>query len=416
MKKHRANLLSIYHAALKAVHGRECVSGWLRQHPQAGSCHVIAIGKAAAAMAMGALDVLGNQLERMLVITRHGYGEPELSRDSRVRQMESGHPVPDQSSLDAGQAMLDFIAGTHTSTPLLFLISGGASALVEVLPEDLTLTDLRHVNHWLLGSGLPIESMNAVRIALSRIKGGRLSAYLQGRKALVLLVSDVPDDDPAIIGSGLLHPDVDSPLGAIDDFPDWLNDMIVRASSTVSVLDDACQPEEIIPHHVVASADHARWASLQQAQQLGYHTYEHQQRVTGDINVVAAQLSSALADNDPGLHIWTGETTVELPEKLGNGGRCQSLALTFALQQQCHDLREWLFLAAGSDGSDGASEAAGALVDGLSVSRIMAAGLDPRQCLIRADAGTCLNSAQDLIITGPTGTNVMDIMLGLRLV
>ena len=129
MNPHRANLLSIYHAALKAVHGRHCVSEWLRTHPQADVSHVVAIGKAAAAMASGALDGLEDQIERMMVITRHGYADPELSRHDRVRQLEAGHPVPDQASLNAGHELLDFISGSPPTAYFLFLISGGASAL-----------------------------------------------------------------------------------------------------------------------------------------------------------------------------------------------------------------------------------------------------------------------------------------------
>lgn len=413
MKQHRANLLSIYHAALKAVHGRRCVAEWLQQHPQGDSCHVVAIGKAAAAMSAGALDVLAGQIERMLVITRHGYGDAVLSQDGRVHQLESGHPVPDQASLDAGQAMLDFIASTPSSSPLLFLISGGTSALVEVLPDGVTLSDLQRVNDWLLGSGLPIQQMNAVRCALSSIKGGRLATYLQGRPTQVLLISDVAEDDPAIIGSGLLFANDGSGLEGIQGLPAWLVGLLAGVKSAAP--ESLSLQGPIIPHHIIASADSARQAAVSQAQQLGYYVVEHRQRITGDIYVVANQLAGTLAAGELVLHVWSGETTVILPENPGNGGRCQSLALAFVLQQQRRNLHEWLFLAAGSDGSDGSGETAGALVDGQTCSRLLAAGVDAQQCLARADAGSCLQLSQDLIVTGPSGTNVMDIMMALSL-
>jgi len=421
VNQHRVNLLSIYHAALEVVQGRESVAAWLRDQPQKDCRHVVAIGKAAAAMASGALDVLDGQLDRLLVITRHGYTCPALAQHNRVLQLEAGHPLPDQASLDAGRALLDFIAEVPASAPLLFLISGGTSALVEVLPEGLTLADLQHINRWLLGSGLPIQEMNTLRCVFSAIKGGRLATYLCGRPAQVLLISDVPEDNPAIIGSGLLYPAVNTGLDMIIDVPDWLDELLPRVvSGSSDILPPS--PTPAIPHYIVASADSARQAAVQKALQLEYEVFEHRQRVYGDIHEVAQRLVHTMMESGPGLHIWSGETTVMLPETPGDGGRCQSLALAIALIMAGNSEAiqgaspGWCLLAAGSDGSDGAGEAAGALVDGLTLSRIKAAGFDPEQCLARADAGRCLKSAQDLIFTGPTGTNVMDVMLGLRLI
>ena len=430
MNHHRDNLLTIYKAALAAVHGRRCVAEWLQQYPQVGSCYVLAIGKAAAAMATGALDALGDQLDGMLVITRHGYADPVLATDKRIIQLEAGHPVPDQASLDAGQTVLDFIAAAPVSSPVLFLFSGGASALAEVLPAGMTLVDLQRVNRWLLGSGLPIDIMNAIRISLSAIKGGGLARYIQYcrggpdhqvlRKDRVLLLSDVPGDDPAIIGSGLLYPYHGDLSDVIPAVPDWLQALLVRLQrrsvATGSEWMATALKDDFITHHIIANADHARQAAAQQARQSGYDVVEHRQRVTGDIQRLAEQFVTTMADARPALHIWSGEPTVILPERPGNGGRCQSLALALALNQfRRHKQQDYLFLAAGTDGSDGPGTVAGALVDRLTLSRLTAADHDPQQCLLRADAGSCLGASNDLLVTGPTGTNVMDIMLGLRL-
>jgi len=376
-------------------------------------------------MTTGALDQLDDQIERMLIITRHGYADTGLSRHDRVRQLEAGHPVPDQASLDAGRELLDFIAAVPPSASILFLISGGTSALVEVLPQTMTLAELQRVNHWLLGSGLPVQAMNSVRSALSAIKGGRLLARLQGRRAQVLLISDVSDDNPVSIGSGLLSLPPQSTAGTLVDVPEWLDQLLSRVGAAgLSPLNRrGSQPE--VSHHIVANADQARLAAVRQAQRLAYPVYEHRQRLIGDIHDVAVRLLASMETAGPGLHLWSGETTLTLPDRPGTGGRCQSLALALVLLQAENDrvghkhnsvdASDWLFLAAGSDGRDGPGEAAGALVDDSTWARVTAAGLDPRRCLDQADAGQCLQASNDLVFTGPTGTNVMDIMLGLRL-
>jgi hydroxypyruvate reductase len=407
MTASRADLLTIYRSALAAVNGRRCVGDWLRRQPATRFRHVVAIGKAAAAMAAGAVDVLDGQLATVLVITREGYGDTRLNADSRVRQYESGHPLPDQRSLAAGRQLLDCLAAMASDEPVLFLVSGGASALVEVLPPPVSLTDLQRANAWLLASGLPIQAINAVRAALSTIKAGRLTAYLSDRPATVLLLSDVPGDDPAIIGSGLLYrPATVQPLPRL---PAWLQALVQKATDSRP----SAGSDTDIPHHVIASARTARLAACRRARALGYPVIEHEQLITGDVLDAAVTLVAMMGASRPGLHIWSGETTVTLPERPGQGGRCQSLALALAL---CMPRAEgdWYFLAAGSDGSDGPGQIAGALVDSDTCSRIRAAGHDPQQCLSAADAGTCLQATDDVVVTGPTGTNVMDIMLGLR--
>lgn len=407
MDKCRADMLTIYRSALLAVNGRRCVSDWLTQHPDSDFCHIVAIGKAAAAMAAGALDGLGDRIDTALLITRQGYTDAGLATDGRVRQVVSGHPLPDQRSLAAGRLLLDFLATTTPGAPVLFLISGGASALVEVPVAGISLADLQRCNAWLLGSGLAIASINAVRIALSAIKGGRLARYVSGRPVTALLLSDVPGDDPAMIGSGLLYgADTAVPLSRL---PDWLQDLVQSASRIQR--DGELAPG--IPHHIIADASMARCAASRRARSLGYQVVEHDRLVTGDVLAVAEDFAHALSAGPPALHIWSGEATVVLPEHPGTGGRCQSLALAVALALSGFSI-PWWFLAGGSDGSDGPGTGAGGLTDAATLTRIQDSGLDARDCLAAADAGHCLRAANDLLVTGPTGTNVMDIMLGLR--
>ncbi|HEC05594.1 MAG TPA: DUF4147 domain-containing protein, partial [Thiolapillus brandeum] len=179
-ERYRRDLLDIYQAALQSVHGERAVARWLSQSDGA-SIAVVAIGKAAPAMMQGALRALEERLLQGLVITRKGYADPRFASHERIIQMESAHPVPDESSLVAGQALLDFIWDHPEKQPLLFLISGGASSLVEVLPAGISLDDLQNLNRWLLGSGLDIHAMNSLRCRISDIKGGGLLRYIAHR-------------------------------------------------------------------------------------------------------------------------------------------------------------------------------------------------------------------------------------------
>ncbi len=403
----RRALLHITQAALAAVHGRTRVAEFLRAAPLPESVRLIAIGKAAAAMASGACDVLGERIVRGLMVTKTGHGDVALERCPGFQCLESGHPQPDARSLAAGAALLAFIADASAATPLLFLISGGASSLVEVLPAGLTLNDLQRANAWLLGSGLDIAAMNSVRKTLSAIKGGQLLEQLHGRQARVLLISDVRGDDPAVIGSGLLVADTEAPRPQALALPPWLARLCRHMSAN-----SGAGPADV-EMHVIATLADAKRAAAREASTLGYSVCVHDDFIDGAANSAGQCLAQALMHAAPGVHVWGGETTVCLPEQPGRGGRNQSLALAAALELQGRD--DAMLLALGSDGSDGPTEDAGALVDGGTIARGALAGLDARHCLANADAGSFLEESGDLVHTGPTGTNVMDIVIGLRL-
>lgn len=404
----RDNLLAIYHAALQAVHGRTTVRQALQRHHMSGDVCVVAIGKAASAMFMGAHDALSGQIVDSLVITKQGYADAEVIANS-ARLIEAGHPTPDQRTLDAGQALLNFIYTAPADAALLFLISGGASSLAERLADGVTLDDLQRVNQWLLASGLDIHTMNRVRKSLSLIKGGRLARELGGRKTLALLISDVPGDDPATIASGLLVADRFIDINQVIDLPPWITALMAGGVAAPSH-DDAIFNN--ITLQIVATLDDAKQAAAASGRQLGYEVYQHAATLGGDAVLVARELATALLNGPAGLHIWGGETTLQLPPQPGRGGRNQHLALVAATELSgCDNL---LFLAAGSDGSDGPTSDAGGLVDGATVARGRRAGLDLNETLARADAGTFLAASGDLVSTGPTGTNVMDLMLGVK--
>lgn len=398
---HRAQLLRLFRIALQTVSGERVVARFLQGHLHWPACSVVAIGKAAAVMARGAEQVLGDRIRSGLVITKQGHGNAALDR-ARFLQLEGSHPLPDEHSLAAGDTLLHFLADLPEGEPLLFLLSGGASALVEVLPEGMSLQQLRELNRWLLASGLAIGEMNAIRKSLSRIKGGKLIPHLRGRTCLQLLISDVPDDVPAVIGSGPLFPTFESaPINT--PLPPWL-EALLGEQPEASVTEAGN-----ITSHIIANNNLAREALVVAAKAAGLPVTDHPTHFQGDTAELAAAFCGELLQGTAGLYVWGGESSVTLPGHPGRGGRNQQLALHAARYLAGHD--NLLLLAAGTDGSDGPTEDAGALVDGGTVRRGEWEGLSAIDAIERCDAGTFLEASGDLIQTGPTGTNVMDLIV-----
>lgn len=357
-------------------------------------------------MADGALDSLGTEIDAALIITK--YGHARGSGALPALRIESAHPVPDDNSLAAGQALLDFIDRTPSGTTLLFLISGGSSALVELARPGIDLVDLQRAYQWLLGAGLPIAAINRIRMRLSRIKGGQLAGYLRGSRVRQLLISDVPGDDPATIGSGLLAVGHDEPMPVpIPELPGWLQAMLAVAAGSPA----GREPPSIDTRIIATSRDACR-AAAARAHALGYPVYLQESLLGGDAVDAGHAIAAALSRGPHGVWIQGGETVVRLPDSPGRGGRCQSLALAAAMDIAGHE--DLVLLAAGTDGGDGPGQAAGGLVDGGTIARGARAGLDAGRCLLRADAGSFLDLANDLIYTGPGSTNVMDLVLGLK--
>jgi glycerate 2-kinase len=405
VERARGALATVFHVALAAVEGGARVRAYLEAHPLDGDVHLIAVGKAACAMAAGAGDVLGPRIGDGLVITKHGHGLP-----LPWPVLECGHPVPDAASLAAGERLVNYIAGIEPRETVLVLISGGASSLLELPVSGMDLEGIRRANQWLLASGLPIDACNRVRKRLSRVKAGGLGRLLAPRPVHGLLISDVPGDDPRTIGSGLLS--FHEP-GSLDvdttGFPEFLNTMLRTApAATPARMADFGN----ISVTVVASLNDAKAAAAAAAGELGYTTRLHHMFVDGDATRAGDRLAATVVEGPPDtVHIWGGETTVTLPVSPGRGGRNQHLALAAALRLRDTD---GLLLAAGTDGTDGPTTDAGALVDGHTVSRGTRVGWDAAASLRAADAGGFLEASGDLLSTGPTGTNVMDLMLGLR--
>jgi glycerate 2-kinase len=377
----RELLLGLLQAGLAAVDGRRCVRAALTARETHGPVWLAAVGKAAAAMTLGAHDALGACIERTLIITREGHVPPELGALAGTEIVTGAHPVPDARSLAAGRRLLDWVVALPPHAQPLFLISGGASSLAEVPVPGMTLADLESFTARALASGIAIGELNAQRIARSAIKGGKLTARLCGRPAQALFVSDVPGDDPGVIGSGLLGPASTGP------------DRVRRT--------------------IVASVGQAVEAARAAAAALGLSAHAAAARFDASAARVAARCAHELLLSESQVCVWGGESTVRLPPQPGRGGRNQHLALCAAKLIAGHP--ELMLLAAGTDGTDGVTEDAGALVDADSCARVALAGLDVDQCLAQADSACALAAAGDLVHTGPTGTNVGDIVIGLKL-
>jgi hydroxypyruvate reductase len=419
---YRKQLLELMQAALRAVGGDTCVASYLtgltslNESKVASPVYMVAVGKAASAMAQGALQAWGERVVQGLVITKAAHLEYGLQQDSRLTCIEAGHPLPNEASLEAGDLLVSFLQQVPEEGFVLFLISGGTSSLVEMLPTGISLAELHRLNEWLLASGLEISQMNVIRKAVSCIKGGRLPAYMGQQQALALLISDVPGDDVATIGSGLL---VASPAEKIRDsgLSGWITELLDKAASGQEGL--CARPigqrrveRAPIQQQIIATNAVAMQGVIEQAHALGHRCTVHEEALHGDALEMGRRVANILLHGDRGVHVWGGETTVQLPATPGHGGRNQSLALSAAIELQ--EQKGVYLLAVGTDGTDGPGEDAGALVDGDTLVRGRLQGLDATTCLRQADAGTFLAASGDLVHTGPTGTNVMDLVIGLK--
>lgn len=363
----RARLLQeIWWAGVQAVRGDTAVAHALDHDPIPRPDLILAVGKAAVAMAKPAFARFGPV--PTLAITKHDHSEPGLG----FAVLEAAHPVPDASSLTAGARLLAAVRAAAEGAHLLLLVSGGASALVEAPRPGVTLDDIAALNRALLAAGLDIAAMNAERTRLSQIKGGGLLDHFRGARVTVLAVSDTRGDRIETIGSGigLCHPRARLAL-----------DSRIVASNTV-----------------------ARAAAVAKAQELGLAVRLNGETLYDDVAACADQMAEDLGG--PGLYLWGGEPTVILPANPGRGGRNQALALRMA--KRIAGQGDVSLLVAGTDGSDGPTTAAGGLVDGSS----WGAGADA--ALATADSGSYLDRRGALFTTGPTGTNVMDLALALR--
>lgn len=401
----RALLVEAYRAALAAVDPERAVAAALQaEPPDPGALHVVAIGKAAAGMAAGARAVVDEAITGGVVVIPDGVDAPN---DPRFAVYRADHPVPSERSLAAGDAVRRFVEDAPADAQFLFLVSGGSSSLVECLPPGGDLAGLQALNARLLAEGQPIHVINRIRRAVSLIKGGRLGERLKGRPAQVLLISDVQGDDPAVIGSGPLCPPAEPSVP--DDLPADYRGLLPAVPPGPDARDAALSG---VSTRIVASNGMALEGAAACLRAHGQPVRVAGDFLAGEAGAEGERVARALADAGPGVTLWGGEPTVRLPPSPGAGGRMQLLALSAARCLAGDDALT--LLAAGTDGVDGVGGGAGAVVDGGTLARGVAAGLDAGAALAAADSSPFLEATGDRLPAGPTGTNVMDVVIGCR--
>ena len=367
-------LETVWWKGVKATQGEIAVSKYCQKNQIDGSVKVIAVGKAAASMMKGLLSS-GITVSEGLVITKKGLGEKAFEQHEMIEQVQSSHPVPDDTSIIAGKKLLEFVQRCEKKDNLILLLSGGASSLAEVPVQGYSLQDIQQKTNFLLKSGATIQEINVVRSNVSEIKGGKLFTHFHGNSWTTLAISDVQGDDIQVIGSG---------IGAADE------------------------PTDRFKYSVVASNAAARKAAEKSVYSHGGMIVQNQEILYGDVFRLAKIISDKIHSLPKGVSILGGEPTVKLPEKPGRGGRNQSLALALAIEISGE--KNIAILVAGTDGNDGPTLDAGGIITGQTVKNLNKS----REALRKADAGTYLAANESLFTTGQTGTNVMDLLIAYR--
>ncbi len=385
--------------------------------------YVVGAGKASALMAREMENLLGEKLFYGVVTVKYGHGAP----CRKIRILEAGHPVLDENGLNATTQILQTADGAGDKDLVFCLLSGGGSALLEKLPAGLTLKDVQKVFQLLLGSGANIEEINVVRKHLSLVKGGQLARAVAPATCVSLILSDVIGDPLPSIASGPTSPDpstfgdawkIMERYGLIDQLAAGVRDYFRKGcDGQVAETPKAGDPLfEKVYNIILGNNLDALYVARQKAESLGFNTLILSSRIQGEAREVAkvlagmAQeiLSTGLPVSRPACLLLGGETTVTLKGS-GIGGRNQELALA-ALLAMKNVPETHLIFSCGTDGSDGPTDAAGGMAYPAMWEKVREQNLDPAVFLQDNNAYPFLQKTSGLIITGPTGTNVMDIM------
>jgi hydroxypyruvate reductase len=385
---------------------------------------LIGAGKAAVQMAAAARQVLGSLLTEGIVATKYGHATRALPP---ITVIEAAHPIPDKQGLIASRQVRELLRELNARDLLVVLISGGASALLSAPVEPATLADKQQTTDLLLRAGANIAELNTVRKHLSALKGGKLAELAYPATTISLILSDVISDRLDVIGSGPTVPDPSTfsdALAVIEKFklaryiPKTVRTRLQEGAG--GHLPETPKPGDPVfqnVHNVVVGSNRLSLeAAAQKGKSLGYHTLILSSTMQGEARDVARVHAQILREihlsghpvRPPACILSGGETTVTVRGP-GKGGRNQEFALAAAIE--IAGLNNSLVLSAGTDGTDGPTDAAGAIATGNTVKRAAALGLDARKHLCTNDAYPFFDALDDLIRTGPTGTNVMDIHL-----
>jgi hydroxypyruvate reductase len=431
----REDATAIFRAALAAANANHAVRRHLERSEgqiRAGYAHyrltdiqrivLIAAGKAAPPMAEAVEEIAGDRFTRGLVVTKHGHS---ASYTGRCDVIESGHPVPDAEGIRAGQAVIALLDELTAKDLLIVAVSGGASALLCAPLNGITLAAKQQTTDLLLRAGADIHELNCVRKHLSQLKGGHLAARAYPARVLSLLLSDVVGDALDVIGSGLTAPDPSTFSQAIQilekraAWPQIATEIREHLEKGArGEIAETPKPGdgvfENVSNVVVGSSRQALEAAAEEANRRGYRPLILSSRIQGEAREAARLhadiLWEAITSGHP-VHppacILSGGETIVTVRGSGTGGRNQEFALAAAMALQGAD--NVLSLSAGTDGTDGPTDAAGAMASGDTVARAQALGLDAADFLARNDSYAFFDELGDLVKTGPTGTNVMDV-------
>lgn len=409
----RQFLLDLYASAVTAVSAAKCLPAFLPQAPVQGRTVIIGSGKAAAAMAKVVEDHWPGELSG-LVVTRYAHGVA----CRQIEVLEAAHPVPDEAGQAAAGRMLQMVQGLTDKDLVLCLISGGGSALLALPADGITLAQKQALNKALLKSGATISEINCVRKHLSKIKGGRLALACAPARIVTLMISDVPGDDPAIIASGPTLPDPTTCAEALAilqkyaiEIPDAIRAHLASAAGETPKPGDLRFARH--SQHVIACAQDALEAAAATARAEGITPYILSNCIEGearDVALVHAAIARQVAQHGqpfqkPCVLLSGGETTVTVRGQ-GKGGRNAEFLLSLALALDGHPAIH--AIACDTDGIDGSEQNAGAVLGPDSLAHAAALHLHPKNMLENNDGYGFFNVLDDLVVTGPTRTNVND--------
>lgn len=426
----KESAINIFYAALQAVDPYRCVElhmDHVFSMDHAGKfdkLYLIGFGKAAFPMSQAIMNHFIGRIAQGIIVTKYGHAlDSDIIRNIKV--FEAGHPIPDENGLEAAKKIMELLIGADQRTIVICLISGGGSALLVSPCDGITLSEKQKTTDLLLKAGANINELNTVRKHISRAKGGRLAEIANPANMLSLILSDVIGDRLDVIASGPTSPDKTTYGDALTILKKYhLSDSMPR--SVLNHLQHGLlgnipeTPKEgsfifnKVKNIIVGSNRIATDAAKKKAEELGYHATIISNEVQGEAREVGSQMARMAmekvkeGDKKRICLITGGETTVTVKGS-GLGGRNMELALSFAVE--IDGLSGITLLSAGTDGTDGPTNAAGAIVDGKTIKKASPKGLDPKEFLKNNDSYNFFKQIDELLITGPTGTNVMDIQI-----
>lgn len=393
--------------SIREVQPDSAVIRALKETTLNGKIKLVAAGKAAWQMAKAASNYLGERLEQGIVITKYGHVRGELPR---IRCCEAGHPVPDEGSFDAARKALALTENLTKDDTVLFLLSGGGSALFELplIPAE----ELQDVTRQLLACGADIVEINTLRKRLSAVKGGRFAQHCAPAKVFSIILSDILGDPPDMIASGPTCPDSSTCADAMEIVRRY--DLSLREETKQLLMVETPKTLANARWMITGSVRELCDAAARSCRKLGYEPFFLTDRLCCQAreagSVMASILRTHAGDGKKLAFLAGGETVVRLTGS-GKGGRNQELALAAA--EGISGLSNAALFSVGSDGTDGPTDAAGGFVDGATRQRLLEEGIHIDQVLLNNDAYHALQRTDGLIFTGPTGTNVNDVTVGL---